>query len=883
MPVQRFSSRLQKLSRGFLDQRLKGAVGYDRIAGYFRSSIFEIAGEAYEQVAGPIRIICNSGLDVRDVDTAKGLETALRSDWCAGAPERMVETQRPRYDRLAKLLRSGKVEVKVLPDESFGLIHGKAGVIRYSDRAPTCFLGSNNETGEGWSRHYELMWEDDDPAAVAWVQAEFDALWVHPNARKLADVVVEDVERILKRRIVQVAEWQPAEEEQAPFIEAPVERQGSGLAPHQRSFVARVVHDLDVYGQARFLLADDVGLGKTVQLGMAAEIVALLKGGPVLILAPKNLLSQWQDELRRMLAVPSARWLNGCWITEDGAEWKSDPTSCPRSIGLFPTSLITAGSASAHALLSKRYTCVVLDEAHRARRSRAGGREGDANKLLEFMLKMSVRTETLLLGTATPIQTDRMELFDLMVVMHHGCERVLGDFASNWRTRPDDALDLVAGTLELSRSASELWGWFKDPLIPRGEATLANQIRDRLGLGDAEIAAPSGGLDRLGPSLVRALEARGAELLRQNNPFVRHVIKRRRRDLKNPDGSSVFRDVPVNLHGERDDDALLMPDHMGEAYEEARAYCNALAKTGSGATAGFMKTLLLRRIGSSLRAGLSTARKLLTKDLEEVAQEEDGEATAEMVSAESEAEAHLRKAIGLLEAAGDNDPKLGLVLKYLRNEGWADRGCIMFSQYLDTVMWIAGHLATAFPDRRVGVYGGQGNCFLWEDGYRRGAERDEIQKMVQDGRLRLLVATDAASEGLNLQRLSTLINIDLPWNPARLEQRKGRIDRIGQQAASMDVLNLRYRGSVEDDVHKALSGRLKSIREVFGTVPDTLEDVWVLTAMGDAEEARRKIEQVPNRHPFEMRYANDVPATAWERCIQVLDKQDVQRALKAAW
>ena len=219
----------------------------------------------------------------------------------------------------------------------------------------------------------------------------------------------------------------------------------------------------------------------------------------------------------------------------------------------------------------------------------------------------------------------------------------------------------------------------------------------------------------------------------------------------------------------------------------------------------------------------------------------------------------LRKAIELLEAAGDNDPKLGLVLKYLRNEGWADRGCIMFSQYLDTVLWIAGHLATAFADRRVGVYGGQGNCFLWEDGHRRGAEREEIQKMVQDGRLRLLVATDAASEGLNLQRLSTLINIDLPWNPARLEQRKGRIDRIGQLAASMDVLNLRYRGSVEDDVHKALSGRLKSIREVFGTVPDTLEDVWVLTAMGDAEEARRRIEQVPNRHPFEMRYASDVP------------------------
>ena len=639
---------------------------------------------------------------------------------------------------------------------------------------------------------------------------------------------------------------------------------------------------LDLPG-GRFLLADDVGLGKTVQLGMAAEIAALLKGGPVLVLAPKNLLLQWQDELRRMLGIPSARWLAGRWITEDGAEWRTDFTSCPRTIGLFPTSLVTAGSVSAQALLSRKYTCVVLDEAHRARRGRANGREGDVNKLLEFMLRLAPRTQTLLLGSATPIQTDRMELYDLMRVLHHGCERVLGGIGSNWAARPKDALDLVPGQLDLPPSAVGLWGWIKDPLIPRDEDTLACRIRNQLGITDHETAAQSGAFDQLGLPVHRAIEARGAELLRQSNPFVRHVVKRRRRDLKNPDGSPVFREVPVNLHGERDGDALIMPEHMEGAYEAARTYCNALAKRGSGATAGFMKTLLLRRIGSSLRAGLSTARKLLANDLEGLALEEDSEPEPAMAVTDGEAQAHLRKAIGLLEAAGDDDPKLGLVLKYLRTEGWADRGCILFSQYLDTVLWIAGHLATAFADRRVGVYGGQGNCFLWENGSRRGAERDEVQELVREGRLRLLVATDAASEGLNLQRLSTLINIDLPWNPARLEQRKGRIDRIGQLANTIEVLNLRYRGSVEDDVHRALSGRLQAIRDVFGTVPDTLEDVWVLSALGKAEDAKRRIEEVPAQHPFELRYANDVPASAWERCTQVLDKPDVTRALKQGW
>jgi hypothetical protein len=476
-----------------------------------------------------------------------------------------------------------------------------------------------------------------------------------------------------------------------------------------------------------------------------------------------------------------------------------------------------------------------------------------------------------------------MELYDLMRLLHHGSERVLGGIGSNWAARPKDALGLVAGQLDLPPSAAALWGWIKDPLIPRDEDPLASRIRNRLGIADRETSAPSGAFDQLGLPVHRAIEARGADLLRQSNPFVRHIVKRRRRDLKNPDGSPVFRDVPVNLHGEGDGDALNMPDHMAEAYEAARAYCNALARNGGGATAGFMKTLLLRRIGSSLRAGLSTARKLLANDLEGLALEEDGEAEPIMAGTEGEAQAHLRKAIDLLEAAGDNDPKLGVVLKYLRTEGWTDRGCILFSQYLDTVLWIAGHLATAFADQRVGVYGGQGNCFIWENGSHRGAERDEVQELVREGRLGLLVATDAASEGLNLQRLSTLINIDLPWNPARLEQRKGRIDRIGQMAGSIEVLNLRYRGSVEDDVHKALSGRLQAIRDVFGTVPDTLEDVWVLTALGNAEDAKRRIEAVPAQHPFELRYANDLPASAWERCTQVLDRHDVARALKQRW
>jgi superfamily II DNA/RNA helicase len=264
-------------------------------------------------------------------------------------------------------------------------------------------------------------------------------------------------------------------------------------------------------------------------------------------------------------------------------------------------------------------------------------------------------------------------------------------------------------------------------------------------------------------------------------------------------------------------------------------------------------------------------------------EEEDGTDRQGPAEIGDEATRKLTNAIEKMEAAGDADPKLETILRYLRREGWADRGCILFSQYLDTVTWLAEHLAQAFSEEMVGIYGGQGSSFVLEGDRRRGASREEIQAKVRNRSLRLLVATDAASEGLNLQRLETLINVDLPWNPARLEQRKGRIDRLGQLAANIDILNLRYRGSVEDQVHQALSSRLAEIRDIFGTIPDTLEDVWVSTALGEVAEARRRIEEVPRRHPFEVRYAQDLPPTAWEKCEQVLDRYDVQRRLREAW
>ena len=119
-PIRRFSSRRQKLDKSFLAERLTGAKAYDRIAGYFCSSIIETAGEALESVIGQIRVVCNSDLQPQDVATARAAAASLRQEWCGSKPEDLVdagcETAKGRFSRLHQFLASGKLQVKVLPD-----------------------------------------------------------------------------------------------------------------------------------------------------------------------------------------------------------------------------------------------------------------------------------------------------------------------------------------------------------------------------------------------------------------------------------------------------------------------------------------------------------------------------------------------------------------------------------------------------------------------------------------------------------------------------------------------------------------------------------------------------------------------------------------------
>ena len=928
----RHSSRINRLDQSVLAQRLSGAVSYDRIAGYFRSSLFEVAGEAIASVAGPIRIICNSDLDPQDLVTAAAAQSALRRSWCAGKPEDAPPAALPRYRKLYEALTSKKLEVRVLPDSAFGLIHGKAGVLRYADGTATSFMGSVNESLSAWKLNYELLWEDNDPDTIAWVQAEFDALWNDPRAVDLSvcPFIVQDVQRIISRTVIEPAELttiaDPTLVAAAAAVETPVYRRDQGLWPHQKYF-ARLALERHRLGGARLVLADQVGLGKTVQLAMAAMLMALddPDGGPILVLAPKPLLQQWQDELMELLSLPSARWTGKAWVDENDLEYPSDGAKslgkCPRRIGLVSQGLVVRGlSEAVGQLLSRRYTCVIVDEAHRARRRKVPKVDADAdeineraepNKLMAFLREIGTKTKSMLLATATPVQLHPVEAWDLLHILSQGNDGVLGGWthSSPW-FQASRCLDIATGDAEVpTADVRSGWEYVRDPLPSKFENPAFDRIRRSLDASDTRWQFTPESLDKLSPAIRRVQLQNGLlpEYGANFNPLLRCIVRRTRAYLEaaiNPaTGGYFLPKVTVKLFGEDNEGALVLGSYLRDAYAEAEEFSRLLQLRVKGA--GFFKTLLLRRMGSSMEAGRRTVAKLLGEepdapddededDVEEEAPVQVGrppQGTSDFKNFTDKEIDSLRRCLSLLKQGGNNDPKLEALIGYLRgthpgvSASWLDRGCILFSQYYDTVRWIGDEMAkrAEFAGMDMGLYAGSNRSGFWREGRFQRCDRNVLKDRVRAGDLKLMLGTDAASEGLNLQRLGTLINIDLPWNPTRLEQRKGRIQRIGQARNEIWIANLRYRDSVEDRVHQVLADRLEAIHGLFGQIPDTLEDVWVQVALNDEAAANQLIDRTTaTRNPFDAKYSK-VEDSDWETCASVLNGLSMREMLSRGW
>ena len=464
----------------------------------------------------------------------------------------------------------------------------------------------------------------------------------------------------------------------------------------------------------------------------------------------------------------------------------------------------------------------------------------------------------------------------------------MGRFASDWR-HFETALPIAIGE-KIITDETEAWSLLRNPLPPKQEGPLFDIIRADLGIKDMASYSDRPVTDlssftraELGDALAESKD--GLSFFERNNPIVRHTILRKRATLEE---LNLIDRIAVDIWPREGDHipmfegiGLLTSAEFDGAYQAAKEFSAALRRRVK--SAGFMETLMLQRICSSFASGLSTAKRLMEK--RQVPDDENDDFLIEDVAGIIDQECIYLQRIVTLLGRQPTDPKLDAVLHFLNERGWLDIGCIVFSQYYDTARWIAQGLTARLRTERVALYGGMGRSGIYFDGEWRSTEREDIKRAVRDRTVRLVVATDAACEGLNLQTLGTLINVDLPWNPSRLEQRIGRIKRFGQARERVDMLNLVYHDTHDEKVYQALSKRMKDRYDLFGSLPDTIEDEWI----EDIENLDKYLSQFTEKkaaaNAFELRYGSTVEpkGPGWELSERVLARSDVLERLSEGW
>jgi len=515
------------------------------------------------------------------------------------------------------------------------------------------------------------------------------------------------------------------------------------------------------------------------------------------------------------------------------------------------------------------------------------------------MRQIAKKTRHLILGTATPIQTDVSELWSLLSILNSGAEFVLGDSMSPWIDK-DRAIPMITGK-ESPQTEEEAWHWLQNPLPPAKESMIFHNIREDLGLRDDQFYSAHR-YEELGyftqsQYLASALEE---GFLKEHNPLLRHIVLRKRSELED---ARLLDRVGVTTHPQKNRNDLYESRFISlgittntpfeVAYRKAEEFCQLLNKRTEG-SAGFMKSLMLQRICSSFESGRKTAQRMIQKSLPDDTRDEHqlladrDHLLSDMSTAEIQCLQEIDRQLSRPEAV---DSKLDTVKWFLTkfhsdNKTWLEHGCIIFSQYYDTAEWVAKEIAKTLGDEVVAVYAGVGKSGLFRGESYSTVQRDSIKAAVKTREIRLVVATDAACEGLNLQTLGTLINIDLPWNPSRLEQRLGRIKRFGQSRKSVDMLNLVYHETQDERVYNVLSERLKDSYDIFGSLPDTIEDEWIENEETLRERMDEYMHERSNaQNAFSIKYKESVNPNdnKWEYCSEVLSRRDISEKLSKPW
>jgi hypothetical protein len=775
-----------------------------------------------------------------------------------------------RLEALAWMFNKGILDVKVvLPRHMYlgqtGIFHYKILIFKDKQGDIVAATGSANETEPAYTVNGEYIavfysWREGDMDHIKSLVGSFESIWnaEHPDFEVFN--LPEAVYRAIVKFEPKVRPTLGTHEPVLPVVAhglLPACRfvrilprvrylahMGLGpvrLYPHQ----ARAVSLARERYPFRILFADEVGLGKTIEAGACIKL--LWTTGyvhRVLVLAPKNVTRQWWDELRGKFGLPAYLFKPGkpdTFVAPDGKTFPvyGNPFDAVDLV-IASWHYVRGRKGSEPELFKARpFDLVLIDEAHAARVTRSEFTSPRPTRLNELAMGLSALIPHVFLLTATPLQLNELEMLDLLRILGLGGPWVHEDAFRRYydamnrspvERGDEDWLHLFMLVSWFARTYLE--NRHREVVVSRFfSGSDAKDLLDIIGRGEEDGFR----------NFLRRLDIENRDkldrVLRGLMPTSWFMIRNTRDRLKKagyefPEREIVNRDVALD----EKHDALLadLNDYLENYYDEYRSFIKGDERHGFG----LIRAVYHQRFVSSFASAYQTVKrrrealeallegdeerllKLASDMIEDVGEDVDEEELLEAMRvaverARSLVEKELKK-LRSLEASlvpfsrattASDDPKLKeiqRVVQDLRNNG---RKVLVFSKFTDTVDVVRDFLGQWLGADRIGTYTGRGGE-IWDSGTRtwRVCEKEDVRKALEK-QVDVLVCSEAASEGLNLQAASAVVNVDMPWNPAKVEQRIGRVDRIGQTANTVKVVNVWYPDTYEARMYQVLFER----------------------------------------------------------------------------
>jgi superfamily II DNA or RNA helicase len=643
---------------------------------------------------------------------------------------------------------------------------------------------------------------------------------------------------------------------QAPFTA--VMSAGVEPLPHQRAVIDRAVRTFP----RGYLFGDEVGLGKTIEVGLTVrELVLTGKAERVLLLVPAAVLSQWQEELAEKVALWVPRWSESRWVWPDGREIPGkpgDPWASKEQVVLASSHLARRSDQRPKIIAASPWDVVVLDEAHHARR-KGGKASGTPNTLLTLLrdLRHHEGWAALYMASATPMQMypheawDLIELFDLpgwWAESAQKFERYFKEVGMDWPTRQWNFLAHMVNdhfsdpSTEPNRHLdneilTSIKGADRVALIsgagPTARVAVAEKLCRKVG---SEVKANKQWYEPVGkkPELASTVNA----WLYTNNPMRDRVFRNTRDTLRAYRDAGVWPayatipvrvvdDVTVTMLPQEQDLYCEVQDYIRTKYDQAEQIASGQAKNALG----FILTVYRRRLTSSFFAIEQSLRRrvaalegeldfkaLLSPD--DTVLEEDPDIAAEVAAWALDDEVSSLRTLTdrIAVVANEDESKMLRLHEIVANALTGGHNTVLvFTQYADTMHYVRDRLDAIWHGRVIG-YSATGGGTIRDQltGAWVTLTKRQTKEMFRAGdRVKVLVGTDTLAEGLNLQTCGRLVNYDLPWNFTRVEQRIGRVDRIGG-LDRVEVTNLLYDGTVETAVYRKLVDTFGGFNAVVG-------------------------------------------------------------------